>query len=182
MAADSCRERRYAAARPLQPRLHLEIHKKADVWSGLALAGLGTYVILAARHLEYLGPNGPGAGFFPLWYGIAMVALSLALVVSSVTRQKVARPGGERDGDPGIEWPKVRRALATWLACVATVAASTVVGLVISLGLLTFFIVAVVFRRPLGVATIVALALALGFYIVFPLALGVSVPTGVFGF
>ena len=162
--------------------MHLEIHKKADVWSGLALAGLGTYVILAARRLEYLGPNGPGPGFFPLWYGIAMVVLSLGLAVSSVTRRRVARPSGERDGEPSIEWPKIGRALATWLACVATVAASTIVGLVTSLGLLTFFIVAVVFRRRLGVAAIVALSLALAFYVVFPLALGVSVPTGVFGF
>ena len=58
----------------------------ADLWSGLALGGLGAYVVVQASRWEYLGADGPGPGFFPLWYGIAMVALSLALVFFSVTR------------------------------------------------------------------------------------------------
>ena len=62
-----------------------------DFWSGLALAGLGAYIIAEAAQWEYLGQDGPGPGFFPLWYGIAMVALSLGLVASSVLRQ----PGPE---------------------------------------------------------------------------------------
>ena len=64
-----------------------EKRNKADLWSGLALAALGMYIVVEARRWEYLGPEGPGAGFFPLWYGIAMVALSVALVASSALRR-----------------------------------------------------------------------------------------------
>ena len=48
----------------------------ADLWSGLALAALGGYIIVQASGWEYLGSDGPGPGFFPLWYGIAMAALN----------------------------------------------------------------------------------------------------------
>ena len=35
----------------------------------------------AARGWEYLGQDGPGPGFFPLWYGIAMLVAVRALVL-----------------------------------------------------------------------------------------------------
>ena len=146
-------------------------NRAADFWSGLALAALGTYIVLEARRWEYLGPEGPGAGFFPLWYGVAMVALSLALVASSALR----KPGG----GGGIDWRNVGRSAAAWLAFAAAVAACKVVGFAVSFALLTFFIVAVLYRRPLGVAATVAIAAAAGFQLVFAMALGVSLPSGV---
>ena len=149
--------------------------KAADLWSGLALAALGTYIVVEARQWDYLGPEGPGAGFFPLWYGIAMVALSLALVVSSALRKP-----GERRG--GIDWRKAGRSAAAWLAFVAAVAGCKLVGFAVSFALLTFFIVAVLYRRPLAVAATVAIAVAAGFQLVFAMALGVSLPSGVLGF
>jgi putative tricarboxylic transport membrane protein len=85
----------------------------ADFTSGLALAALATYIILQARQWEYLGPDGPGPGFFPLWYGIAMAALSGVLVVSSMWREK----------DTGrVKWQKIGRALAVWLAAASAAA------------------------------------------------------------
>ena len=41
---------------------------------------------------------------------------------------------------------------------------------------LTFFVVAVMYRRPVRVAAVVAVALAAGFYVLFPLLLGVNLP------
>ncbi len=149
-------------------------YKTGDLWSGLALAALGTYIIVAACQWDYLTPEGPGAGFFPLWYGIAMVALSGALVVSSVLRKP--------DGGGGIEWEKAGRALATWLAIVASVALLKPLGFVVGFALLTFFIVAVMYRRPLKIAAAVAVAFAAGFYLLFPLALGLDLPAGLLGF
>ena len=146
----------------------------ADLWSGLALAALAAYIIAQAAGWEYLGQEGPGAGFFPLWYGIAMAALSLALVVSSVLRE----PGAE----DRIDWAKARRALAAWLALAASVAALELLGFVTAFAALTFFLVAVMYRRPLAVAATVALASAAGFYGLFALALGVRLPAGVLGF
>ena len=51
-----------------------------DLVSGAVLAALGIFVVMEARHWDYLAPEGPGPGFFPMWYGIVMLLLSLALV------------------------------------------------------------------------------------------------------
>ena len=138
----------------------------ADFWSGVALGGLGTCIIVAASQWEYLGQDGPGPGFFPLWYGIAIAALSLALVVSSLRRAE----------SQGIDWPRARRAFAVWAAFAIMVAALKFIGFVIGFAALTFFIVAVMYRRSLVQAAIVGVATAAGFYALFPLALGVPLP------
>jgi putative tricarboxylic transport membrane protein len=127
--------------------------RSPDCWSGLALAALGGYIVYAARGWEYLGEDGPGPGFFPLWYGIAMLALSLMLVFSSKEHRK-------------LEWKGIGRAFGAWVAFAISVAVIKLAG----------FIVTVMYRRPLAVAALVAIGVAAGFYAVFPLALGVALP------
>jgi putative tricarboxylic transport membrane protein len=139
---------------------------KADFWSGLALGGLGAYIVVTASRWEYLGADGPGPGFFPLWYGIAMAGLSLLLVFSSVRN-----PGSEL-----IDWRGAGRAFSAWAALALSVAALKLVGFMVSFAALTFFIVAVMYRRPWWVAALVGIAGAAGFYLVFALALGVKLP------
>lgn len=138
----------------------------ADFWSGLALGGLGAYIIFAASRWEYLGADGPGPGFFPLWYGIAMAALSLFLMASSLKGKDEER----------IDWSGAGRAFSTWAALAASVAALKLAGFLVSFAALTFFIVAVMYRRPLWVAAAVAIVGAAAFYAVFALALGVKLP------
>lgn len=138
----------------------------ADFWSGLALAALAGYIIVQASGWDYMGPDGPGAGFFPLWYGIAMAALSAALVISSVLR-------GEGEG---VDWRGAGRAFALWLALAVSVAAFKLVGFVVGFAALSFFVVAGMCGRRLPVAAAVAAALAAGFYVLFPLLLGVNLP------
>ena len=149
--------------------------KSADLWSGLVLAALGVFIIVEARQWEFLGPDGPGPGFFPLGYGIAMVALSAVLVVASVLR-KASRADG------AVNWREAGRALAAWLALVASVTVLKPLGFAISFAALTFFIVAVMYRRPPVVAATVAVTSAAGFYFLFTYALGVSLPVGVLGY
>jgi len=67
--------------------------KTGDIVSGAALAGLGVFIIVEARGWEYLGPDGPGPGFFPLWYGIALLVLSLLLIGWSVRRDAAPESG-----------------------------------------------------------------------------------------
>jgi hypothetical protein len=55
-------------------------------------------------------------------------------------------------------------------------------GFVVSFALLTYFIVAVMYRRPLATAALTAVASAAGFHLVFDRALGVPLPVGVLGF
>ena len=69
--------------------------RSGDFWSGLVLAALGAWIVTEARGWSYMGEDGPGAGFFPLWYGGMMIVLSLVLVAGTVLKRRTARaPGG----------------------------------------------------------------------------------------
>jgi len=151
------------------------IKNKGDVISGAVLAALGVYIISEARQWNYSGPEGPGPGFFPIWYGVAMVVLSLFLVAASVLRpsMKAAEP---------IDWQGIGRALTVWAAFAVSIGLLKVVGFLTSLALLTLFVVAVMYGKPWKVAAAVAAGNAVGFYLVFPFALDLSLPVGPLGF
>lgn len=138
------------------------------------LTGLGAYIVLEARQWEYLGPDGPGPGFFPMWYGLAMIALSLAVVATGLRSR--AGPG------PAVNWREVRWALAAWLGLAASAALLKPLGFLLTFALFTFFLVCVVYGRSAARAAVVAVCAALAFYLVFPMALGVDLPKGPLGF
>ena len=147
--------------------------RRADFWSGSVLAALGAWIVSEAQRWEYLGPDGPGAGFFPLWYGIAMVVLSAALVARSVLAKGVDESRGP------LAWAEIRRAFGCWCSLVASVALLKVVGFIASFALLSWFIVAVMFRQSQRLAWSIAFCAAVGFYLLFDVVLGVTLPTGV---
>lgn len=149
---------------------------RGDVISGAALAGLGVFIIVESHNWEYSGIDGPGPGFFPLWYGIAMVALSLLLIAVSFLRR------AENVKRKPVNWREAGNALLAWLAFALCVGLLKSLGFMLSFALLTFFIVAVLYRKPLATSAITAVSCAAGFYLVFPLALKVSLPTGILGF
>jgi putative tricarboxylic transport membrane protein len=150
-----------------------DIVRNGDVLSAAALAALGVYIVAEASDWAYLGDDGPGPAFFPIWYGIAMIALSLALIAITVAKQPKA-------GTP--DWQGVGRALIAWAAFAVCALLMTWLGFLVSFAILTFFVFAFVFRQPPVTAAVVAVGASAGFYVVFPLALSVSLPTGVFGF
>ena len=149
--------------------------KTGDTVSGGVLAGLGLFIVLEARGWEYLGPDGPGPGFFPLWYGACMIALSILLVAMSF------RHG---DGEPGVaaNWREIGRVLASWAGFALCVGLLKVLGFLLAFALFTFFLVAIMSGRPRGTAVAVAVGMSLGFYLLFPLALNVALPVGRLGF
>ncbi len=108
---------------------------KGDVVSGAVLAALGVYVINEARQWTYSGVEGPGPGFFPLWYGIAMVVLSLALIATSVMRPV---PGAGKS----VDWRGIGRALLVWVVFAGSIALLKPLGFLVVLALLTLFVVA----------------------------------------
>lgn len=146
-----------------------------DVVSGALLAGLGLYIVLEARGWEYLDADGPGPGFFPLWYGVVMIALALLLVATSLAPRATAE-GAE------VNWREVGRALATWAGLAACTGLLKLLGFLLAFGLFTFFVMAVMYRRPVLPALAAAVGCALGFYLLFPVALNVGLPRGIFGF
>ena len=155
-----------------------DLVRNGEVIAGALLGALGVYIFLQSRTWDYYTPDGPGPGFFPIWYGVAMVVLSLALVLGHLAKH--AR--GEASERHAIDWPATGRALATWLAFAISVALMDVLGFVISFALMTFFIVVVVFRRPPITAGLTAIGAALAFHVTFPVILNVPLPAGFLGF
>ena len=150
-------------------------HKTGDIVSGAMLAGLGIYIISEARRWEYLGPDGPGPGFFPLWYGVSMVALALLLVGTSLSQ-------GTRERGKPVDWREVGRALTAWAGLALCVGLLKVLGFLLAFGLFAFFLVSVMYRRPLAIALAVSVGASVGFWLLFPLALNVALPVGRLGF
>ena len=146
--------------------------RRGDFWSGLALASLGAWIVNEARGWTYMGEDGPGPGFFPMWYGSAMIALSLLLVATAVARKKYTGAGAPRLADLG-------RALLCWVAFVVCIALMNVVGFMLAFAFLTWFVIAVMARRPQRVALPIAIGGAAAFYALFTWALDVSLPPGI---
>ncbi len=143
--------------------------RSGDFWSGLALAALGAYVVASARGWTYMSEEGPGAGFFPLWYGGLTVVLSLALVLGAVLKPRK---------HSHVAWRDVSRAVVAWIAFVVCVALMPYLGFAISFALLTAFVVRVMCGVKLRTAIIVGVAGAVGFYALFDWALDLTLPRG----
>jgi len=150
--------------------------RSADIWSGAVLAALGSYVVAEAMHWEYLGADGPGPGFFPFWYGAALIALALGLVVAAFMK------GRAGEGGKPVQWNEVGRALAVCGAFAISAALLHALGFLLSFALLTAFIVCVMYGRPLKTGIAAGVLGAAAFYVVFPVALEVSLPVGMLGF
>lgn len=146
---------------------------KGDVVSGAVLAALGAYIVSEAWRWDYSTAEGPGPGFFPLWYGIAMVVLSLILMV---------RSGFSATTGKAADWAGIARALIVWVAFAVCVALIKPLGFLIALALLTLFVVTVMYGQSLKVALAVAIGNAAGFYLIFGLALQLDLPAGPLGF
>src|SRR5688572_9389284 len=145
--------------------------RTGDIVSGAVLAGLGIFVVLEARRWEYLGPDGPGPGFFPLWYGMSMVALALLLAVTTF-RDRARAPGKP------VNWREVGRALIAWAGLALCVGLLKVLGFLLAFGLFVFFLVYVMYGRTIVTALTTAVLMPLAFYLLFPLALNVTLPVG----
>ena len=148
--------------------------RNGDVVSGAVLAALGTYIVVQASIWPYYGFDGPGPGFFPMWYGILMISLALWLIISTALKP---RPEQQKRDLVGT-----RRALIVWAAFAVALVLMGYLGFSISFALFTAFIVTYVFQRPLTTAVLTGAASSLAFYLVFYKALGVQLPTGFVGF
>src|SRR4051795_493170 len=144
--------------------------RNGDVVSGAILIALGTYIVIQASIWPYYEVNGPGPGFFPLWYGILMIVLSLGLIISTARKPK-AEGAGE------VFTIGTRRALTVWLGLVVCLVAMAWLGFNIAFALFTVFIVSYVLGRPLLAGVITGVLSSACFYLLFAEVLGVQLPT-----
>jgi putative tricarboxylic transport membrane protein len=123
------------------------------------------------------GTFGPGAGFLPFWLGVAMAILSIILLVNATRESAQAS-----EGSPFPKGQAISAILKTIGGLAAFILLLETLGFLVSIALLTAFLLRCVERvRWLTTAT-VAVANAIGMYIVFQMLLGVSLPKSIFGF
>ncbi len=155
--------------------MNRNILRDGDVIAGGLTGALGVYITMTAMKWEIMGPDGPGPGFFPVGYGVALVALSLVLIFQRVLAQRT-------QDETSFNWEGLRRAATAWFAFAGAAALMPMIGFYVSLGLLALVLSLTVFQKSLKTALLNGALMALGFYIVFGLALDLSLPTGRLGF
>lgn len=149
---------------------------KSNLIAAACLAAFGVYVIVAAARLAYTSEVGPGPGFFPLWIGIGLVVFAVGLILTKLfSPQRAAIK-------TSASWTAGGKALAGWFGLAFTIVLFGWLGFALSFVLLTIFFIAVLDRRPLLLAAGVGVAMAITFYVIFVIALNVSLPAGPWGF
>ena len=149
---------------------------KGNLISGACLAAFGIYVISVASKLPYVSEVGPGSGFFPLWLGIGLVLFASCLMFTAFS------PSQNEAKSESQSLKATVRALAGWLAMMVAIALFAWIGFSLSFVLLTIFLVVALDRRPALLALGVGIGLAVIFYLIFVVALDVSLPVASWGF
>jgi len=149
---------------------------RGDLAAGAALGAFGVYVISVAVRLPYVSEVGPGPGFFPLWLGIGLVLFGAGLMFAAFAFS------AKEPRNKSRSLQMTMRSLAGWVAVMVAIALLGTIGFLLSFVILTVFLIVALDRRPLLLAVGVGLGLAAVFYLVFVIALDVSLPKAVWGF
>ena len=154
----------------------MSISNRSDLISGVCIAAFGIYVVYDASRLPYTSEFGPGPGFFPLWLGIGLLVFAICLILGIFSRSQDGTHSGSQS------WVGAGRALGGWFGLVVVIVLLPWLGFGLSLALLTAFLILVLERRSPLTALSVAIGLAVAFHLIFVSALGLSLPSGPWGF
>jgi putative tricarboxylic transport membrane protein len=151
--------------------------RRADQITGIVMLVFSLAVMEGARRMPPSGTFGPGAGFLPFWLGLAMAALSIILLVSAT--RAPAPVGGRSPFPTGWKLLPIIEAIGGLAAFIFLL---ETLGFLLSIALLTAFLLRVVEREGWGMTLAVAVANAGVLYVIFKMMLGVSLPKNAFGF
>ncbi len=150
--------------------------KSRDVASGAFWLLVGAFVTWSGWDLELGSMHDPGSGFILFWIGIAMMALSVAVVVLALAK----RPGGPPEVSPwaDVSWGRV---IAVLVALVAYGWLLERLGFVLTTTIVMVFLFKAVEPQRWWIAAAGAVASAVVGYVVFKVWLGAQLPAGAFG-
>jgi putative tricarboxylic transport membrane protein len=134
-------------------------------------------VVWGSLDLEYYTKLGPGAGFFPLWLGVAMGALSLVWLIQVFRRTGKSTTAASLPGRFGVT-----RILAIVASLVAAALVMNLLGFQVAMFLLLVFLLLFMGRQSIWLSVIVALAGSVGVYRVFVATLDVQLPASSLAF
>jgi putative tricarboxylic transport membrane protein len=146
--------------------------KMSDVVPALLMLALSAAIAYDTRSLSFWSDTTPGPAFLPVWLAVAGVVLFVLRLVEARRYREV------------IAWPEsaalVRIAVIFGVLAVVPLL-STLVGLVLALGLFVAFLLLAVLRQPLWPSLATA-SITIGLvYAIFVGWLGVPLPKGLIG-
>jgi len=151
--------------------------KKADQWSGLALSILAAGMIWAALGLPYGNVHNPGPGFFPLWLGVILGGMSIALLVQT-TRGKESERTLREILEEDVSWGKVLLVIA---ALILYGFLMDYIGFLIVTFLLMALLLCFIEPQPWKIVIGWALAGSVGSYLIFEVWMKLRLPKGFLG-
>jgi hypothetical protein len=165
--------------------------RRADVIAGAVVAALGAFALLMALDLAFLGTGHiPGPGFFPTLLSALLVALGVALAVTSLRPAKadgaelvITDTESELDGTTPDDPSGPRRVLRSgtvWLCFLLSVPLLAIIGFVPTMALLVAALLFGVERRFGWRPLVVAIVIPVGVYELFVHLLSIPLPTGLF--
>jgi hypothetical protein len=138
---------------------------KGELALVLAFAALGVLWIARAATMPLWDGFAPASGFMPLWYGVILIVLAVAVAVSS---------------GPTPEEP-VGKALVVLAVVAATILGLKLIGFAPAIFLMLLVLFAVVEKLALTRSVLVAAGVTAVLFLVFRTWLGVPLPRGPLG-
>ncbi|OGB92770.1 MAG: hypothetical protein A2Z31_07155 [candidate division NC10 bacterium RBG_16_65_8] len=151
--------------------------RRADQITAIVLL-LGSILLMReSKQLPPSGTFGPGPEFLPFWLGALMAVLAVLLFASAWRR---AATPAEARAFPSL---RVLVPIGSTLAGLAVYILSLEwLGFLLGTGLLTAFLLGVVEGERWSITLVVAVLNSVALQVIFRTLLGVSLPTGAFGF
>ena len=134
---------------------------KGELGLALVFAALGALWVVRAATMPLWDGFAPGSGFMPLWYGIILIGLSVAIIFFNTVR---------------VAEEPVGKPLVVLAVVAATIVGLSLIGFAPSIFLMLLVLLAVVEHLPPVRALVVAAATTAVLYLVFKTWLGVPLP------
>ncbi len=151
--------------------------KNADQWSGLVLLLISGLICWGSLLLPYGSIHNPGPGLYPLWLGILLGAMSVALFLKSV-RQRGRQKSLRDILAEKVRWDKV---LFVLIALALYGYLMTVLGFLIVTIFLMVFLLRFIEPHPWRSVIAWSLIGSFGSYLIFEIWMKLRLPRGFWG-
>ena len=148
--------------------------KKLDRVVGALMAVMGIAIAMTGYELGYMNRATTGPGFLPLWVGLGLVGLGLAIVAVSLSKN------ADDSKNPFLRKEFINMAFVVGGA-VGVVVLTPLLGFVVPLGIMTGAYAWVMgtknYKKVVGLMVAVPVAM----FLIFGVGLQVQLPMGIFG-
>ena len=161
--------------------------KKADnILGAIGIIGGIVIIVLAyVQKLPFLKKGFPGAGFFPILCGIAIVACSLLLFYEDYLKRKKSRDDTSKKDEfeiIDISSVEIKNFILTTVASIFVILATQFIGLLISIGITVTGLIKILGKESWKKSAMVGIGTTVVLYLIFKEFLGVSLPDSMIGF